>query len=265
MSFLFISRCSVFGKTLENVRKHVNITLVHTEASLVKQSAKSSLKRFTIFNQDLVAIEHRKTKLKMNKPVAIGASILDESKILMYEFHYDFIKKLYGSRAQLLLTDTDSLMYHIKTENLYDDISKHRHRFDLSNYPKNHPLFDESNKSVVGLFKDESSGTPIEAFVGARSKMYAIKYECSKNNIMKAKGVARSSVRNQFRFKHYEECLFNNHVKMCNMQCIRSQGHQLQIQSINKQGISCFNDKRYMFGAEHEFSSLAYGHCSIPN
>ena len=121
--FFKLMNNSVFGKTMENIRKRVNIKLVNDKKQAEKLSAKPNFNHCNIFSEDLVAIHMKKTKLYFNKPVYLGMCILDSSKTLMYEFHYNYIKKKYGDKAKLLFTDTDSLMYEIQTEDFYKDIS----------------------------------------------------------------------------------------------------------------------------------------------
>ena len=101
----------------------------------------------------------KKISLKFDKPVYLGMCILDLSKTLMYDFHYNYIKKKYGDKAKLLFTDTDSLMYEIKTEDFYKDISGDvKDRFDTSDYPPNHPSGIPTGCKVLGMFKDEAAG-----------------------------------------------------------------------------------------------------------
>ena len=119
-----------------------------------------------IFDNDLVAIHKNKVTLMLNKPTYIGMCILELSKVLMYEFHYDYIKNKYGNNSKLLLTDTDSLMYEIKTENVYEDFSNSKEMFDFSNYSPKSKYYDNSNNLVVGTMKDETSAAAIEEFVG---------------------------------------------------------------------------------------------------
>ena len=117
--FFKLMNNSVFGKTMENIRNRVNIKLVTDRKKAEKLAAKPNFKHCNIFDEDLIAIHMKKTSLTMNKPVYLGMNILDLSKILMFDFHYNYIKKKYGDKAKLLFTDTDSLMYKIQTEDFY--------------------------------------------------------------------------------------------------------------------------------------------------
>ena len=120
----------------------------------------------------------KKKSLTFDKPVYIGMCILDISKTLMYDFHYNYIRSKYGEKAKLLFTDTDSLAYEVETKDFYKDIASDVvDKFDTSNFPKDHPsrIYTNANKKVVGMFKDEAGGKIIEEFVGLRSKLYSYK------------------------------------------------------------------------------------------
>ena len=165
---------------MENIRNRVDIKLVNDKKQAEKLSAKPNFNHCNIFSEDLVAIHMKKTKLLFNKPVYLGMCILDLSKTLMYDFHYNYIKQKYGDKAKLLFTDTDSLIYGIETEDFYKDISKDvKNRFDTSNYPSDHPSGIPSglNKKVLGMFKDEATGEVIDEFVGLRAKLYSYKMQ----------------------------------------------------------------------------------------
>ena len=138
--FFKLMNNSVFGKTMGNIRNRVNVHLVKSQKSLKRYTAKPNFRNLTIFDENLVAVNMKKTELVFDKPVYLGMSILEISKTLMYDFHYNYIKKKYGSKAKLLMTDTDSLMYEIETEDFFIDISGHvREKFYTSNFPQNHP------------------------------------------------------------------------------------------------------------------------------
>ena len=176
--FFKLMNNSIFGKTMENIRNRENIRLVNNQKSLKKCAAKPNFDHFTEFDENLVAVHMKKTELVFNKPVYLGMSILDLSKTLMYDFHYNCIKKKFGSKANLLFTDTDSLCYESETEDFYKDISDDvQEKFDTSNFSLNHPsgIPTGINKKVPGMFKDEAGGEIIEEFVGLRAKQCAIK------------------------------------------------------------------------------------------
>ena len=121
---------------------------------------------------ELVAICKNKVTLMLNKTAFIGMCILEFSKVLMYEFHYDYIKNKYGNNSRLLFTDTDSLMDEIKTEDVYKDFSNDKEIFDFSDYSTKSKYYDNSNKLVVGKMKDKTAGVAIEEFVGLKPKIY---------------------------------------------------------------------------------------------
>ena len=154
--FFKLMNNAVFGKTMENVRKHRDIKLVTTDKRRNQLVSEPNYHTTKYFSENLLAIEMKKTKVKMNKPVYLGMSILDISKTLMYEFWYDYIKPKYQDRAKLCYMDTDSFVIHIKTEDFYEDIADDVEKwFDTSNYSKddNRPLPIGKNKKVIGLSK----------------------------------------------------------------------------------------------------------------
>ena len=107
---------SVFGKTIENIRKRQNVKIVDNRKLANKLSSKPNFERATIFDENLIACHMTKTEVHFNKPMYVGQAILDLSKTLMFDFHYNYIKNKYGDKAELLFTDTDSLMYLIQTD-----------------------------------------------------------------------------------------------------------------------------------------------------
>ena len=172
-NFYKLMNNSVFGKTMENLRNRVEIKIVRSnETDKIRKLVASPLySRHVMFSNDLFGIDMRKSKLLLNKPVYTGMTILDNSKILMYYFFYNELKKKYGPKCELLYTDTDSLLLEIETDDVYKDIEKHKNLYDTSDYPKEHPLYSNSNKKVLGKMKDECAGTPIEECVCLRPKM----------------------------------------------------------------------------------------------
>jgi len=151
----------------------------------------------------------KKTRIYYNKPVYLGMCVLDLSKTLMYEFHYDYIKQKYGDKAKLLFTDTDSLAYEIQTEDFYKDINPDAKRqFDTSDMSSDHLSGIKSgmNKKVVGMMKDELGGKIMTEFVGLRAKLYSHKMLDNKET-KKCKGIKKSVVDKTISFKAYKECL----------------------------------------------------------
>ena len=189
-NFYKLMNNSVFGKTMENLRNRVDIKIVRSnEKDKIRKLVASPLyARHVIFTNDLVGIDMHKSRLLLNKPVYTGMTILDKSKILMYDFFYNHLKKQYGEKCELLYTDTDSLLLKIETEDVYKDIKANENFYDTSDYPEEHPLHSTVNKKVLGKMKDECAGTPISEYVGLRSKMYSIMTEGeSKKGIDKIK------------------------------------------------------------------------------
>ena len=140
---------SIFGKTMENLRKRVDVRLVTDVNQFIKLTSKPTFVSSKIFSKNLVAVHKIKETLKLNRPGYVGMCILDLSKTLMYDFHYNYIKKEYGSRAKLLFIDTDSLTYEIETEDVYKDLWKRKELFDNSDYPKGSPYKLQENKKVI--------------------------------------------------------------------------------------------------------------------
>ena len=266
--FFKLMNNSVFGKTMENIRNRVDIRLVTRVSQAKKLTCKPNYQHHTIFSKNLAAVHMKKVSLKFNKPVYLGMSILDLSKTLMYDFHYNYIKPKYGERAKLLFTDTDSLAYEIETEDFYRDISSDvKEKFDTSNYPKDHPsgILTGVNKKVIGMFKDEAAGKQIAEFVGLRAKLYSYRVEDSYEE-KKCKGVKKAVIKKTITFNDYKDCLFDNKPAMRKMNVIRSHLHTIFTETVNKIALSPFDDKRLMITKIH---TLAYGHYkggnSIPN
>ena len=258
--FFKLMNNSVFGKTMENIRKRVDVRLVTDEKKLLKLTSKPSYVSSKIFNENLVAVHKIKETLTLNRPAYVGMCILDLSKTLMYDFHYNYIKNKYGKKAKLLFTDTDSLTYEIEAKDVYKDFFKDKEKFDNSDYPKYSPYFYKKNKKVIGKFKDEAAGIPIIEFVGLRSKMYSYIKENQKGG-KTAKGIKKNVIKNNIKHDDYKETLFNNKQMYHKMKTIRSENHQLGSYELNKVSLSCFDDKRYIH--KDGINSYAYGHKNI--
>ena len=258
--FFKLMNNSVFGKTMENIRNRVDIRLVTRVSQAKRLTCRPNYQHHTIFSKNLAAVHMKKVSLKFDKPVYLGMSILDLSKTLMYDFHYNYIKPKYGENAKLLFTDTDSLAYEIETEDFYRDISSDvKSKFDTSNYPKDHPsgILTGVNKKVIGMFKDEASGKQIAEFVGLRAKLYSYRVEESYEE-KKCKGVKKAVIKKTISFNDYKDCLFNNKPAMRKMNVIRSHLHTIFTETVNKIALSPFDDKRLI--REDNIHTFAYGH-----
>ena len=197
------------------------------------------------FSENLLGIEMKKRKVKMNKSVYLGMSILDISKTLLYEFRYDYIKPKYEDRAKLCYTDTDSFIIHIITEDFYKDIANDVEKWiDTSNYNENdkRPLPIGKNKKVIGLFKDELGGKIMKEFCGLRAKTYAYLMDDSENQ--KAKGTKKCVIKRRVRFENSKDCLFNNKTILKSQQRFKSDCHDVYTEQINKIALRCNDDKR---------------------
>ena len=244
--FFKLMNNSVFGKTIENIRKRQNVHLVDDRKKALKLSSRPNFDRCTIFDENLIAIHMKKTEVYFNKPVYVGQAILDLSKTLMFDFHYEYIKNKYGKKAQLLFTDTDSLMYEIKTKDFYKDIYDDvKNKFDTSDYSADHPsgLTTGVNKKVIGMFKDEVAGKQITHFVGLRPKLYSFKIEDEKE-LKKCKGIKKNVIKKELDFDAYVNCLFTDKKEMRTMKIIKSEKHDIYSKEVNKVALSNQDDKR---------------------
>ena len=261
--FFKLMNNSVFGKTMENIRNRVDVKLVNTEEKFKKLVAKPNFQSRKIFNENLISIHMKKTSLTMNKPVYLGMCILDLSKIIMYDFHYNYIKPKYGAKAKLLFTDTDSFLYEIKTEDFYKDIAGDvKDRFDTSEYPENHPsgIPTGINKKVLGMFKDEVAGKNIKEFVGLRAKLYSFIIEDGEEN-KKCKGVKKQVVKKSITHEDYKTCLLTGKETLRKQNILRSYDHEIYGEEINKIVLSAADDKRYLLKVSSD--TLAWWHYKI--
>ncbi|XP_077263129.1 uncharacterized protein LOC143897999 [Temnothorax americanus] len=256
---------AVFGKTMENVRNHVDVRLVtHWEGRYGAEAmiAKPNFHSRSVFSENLVAIEMRKLEVKFDKPIYVGMCILDISKTCLYEFHHEYMLPLYRDKCKVMYTDTDSLIYDIECDDVYDIMKRHIHyRFDTSDYAIDNaygiPLV---NKKVPGLMKDENNGAIMTEFVGLRAKMYALRVD-GKKDTKKVKGVKSNVVARSITFDDYTRCL-RDEIEMTRQQvCIRSKKHEVYTVSETKIALSPYDDKRYIIPGSTE--TLPWGHYKI--
>ena len=264
--FLKTMNNSVYGKTCENLTKRTDIRLVTDGRKCSKLIKKPHCLSFEIFNEDIAAIELQKVKCLINKPTYVGFTVLELSKLLMYKFHYDYTLKRYpNNEAQLLLTDTDSLIYHIHTDDVYADMFADSQHFDFSSYPTNNPFFNAANKMVIGKMKDEASGNIITEFVGLRPKMYSYRTLTSVDpptfkDAKRAKGIQRVAAERL----HHDSYVEQLHNPAENYVCVRRIGqkhHLMYTLEGDKRALCAFDDKRFLL--PDNISTLAHGHYKL--
>ena len=256
---------AVFGKTMENVRNRVDVKLITqwegrygAEAMIAKPNFHSR----SIFSNNLIAVELRKLEVKFYKPIYVGMCILDISKTCLYEFHHEYMSPLYRDKCRVMYTDTDSLIYHIECEDVYENMKRDVCKFDTSDYAADNaygiPLV---NKKVPGLMKDENNGSIMTEFVGLRAKMYALRVD-GKKDTKKVKGVKSNVVARTITFDDYTRCL-NEEIEMTRQQsCIRSKLHKVYTIRETKIALSPHDDKRYI--VPETTKTLPWGHYKIP-
>ena len=256
--FFKLMNNAVFGKTMENVRKHRDIKLVTTDKKRSKLVSEPNYHTMNYISEDLSIIEMKRTKVKMNKPIYLGLSILKISKILMYEFWYDYMKPKYGNNAKLCYMDTDSFIMSIKTEDFYKDIANDvEKRFDTSNYEVGRKLPTGKNKKVIGLMKDELGARVITEFVALRPKTYScLTDDCKEDK--KAKGTKKCVKKRMIKFNDYKNCLLNGDVVLKSQQRFKSKGHDIYTENVNKIALSSDDDKRIV--SSDKITSYPYGY-----
>ena len=250
MDFFKLMNNSVFGKTMENIRKHRNIKLVTTEEKYLHMVMKPNFKSGVLFGENLMGCEMGKIKVVMNKPVYLGQAILDLSKIVMYEFHYNYMVLKYGlEKLKLCYMDTDSLVYDIKTEDFYEAIANDvEARFYTSGYSKTdfRPLPIGLIKKVIGLMKDELGGKIMTEFVALRPKLYSYK-KLDGSEDKKCKGIKKCVVKKTLTFEDYKTCLFSDSTEYRSQLMFRSSKHEVHTIEVNKVALNRDDDKRINF------------------
>ena len=242
---------------MENIRKHRNIKLVTNREAYLKAVMKPNFRSGVRFSSNLMGCEMGKIKVVMNKMVYLGKAILDPSKIVMYEFHYDYMKWKYDDdKLTLFYMDTDSLICSIETNDFYKDIANDvKDRFDMSSYNSFRPLPVGLNKKVIGLMKNELGGEIMTEFVTLRPKMYA--YKTGGSESKKCKGIKKCIVKKTISFEDYKNCLLSGETSYRPQLMFRSSKHEVRTLEVNKLSVSRDDDKRI---AINGISSLARGH-----
>ena len=218
----------VFGKTMENVRKHRDIKLVKSDHERNKLVSEPNYHAMKLISENLSIIEMKKMKVKMKKPLYLGLSILEINKIIMYEFWYDYVKKKYGDMVKLCYMDTDRLIMNIKTKDFYKDIAQDvEERFDTSNYDVDRPLPKGKNKKVIGLMKDE------------------LRQKCV--------------IKKMLKFEDYKKCLSDNEPMLKSQQRFKSENDEVYSENINKIALISNDDNRIV--ALEGITTYPYQYC----
>jgi hypothetical protein len=276
---------AIFGKTMENVRKRSKIDLHQNpleenyeskegyevavnqfKKRMHKLEMSPLVESFKVIREDkLLAVENTRNSVLLNKPVVCGFSILELSKLEMYNFHYNKFKKHYGDNLKMLMTDTDSFIYEIKTKDLYSDLEKFKNDFDFSNLPKKHPLFNNDNKKVVGKMKIETGALQILEFVGIRSKCYSYIVNENEQIVNKkiCKGVKKAAVDRKINHQNYYDAIFNCKRTNVSFNNIKSKNHNITSSVFNKAAIVPFDDKRLL--RKDGINTYAIGHKNTKN
>ena len=249
--FFKLMNNSVFGKMMENTRKHRNIKLVTNKGQYLLTVMKPNFKFGVPFGENLMGCEMGHIKVVMKKPVYPGQAILDLSKIVMYKFHYDYIKLKFKD-PQLCYMDTDSLIYNIKTEDFYKDITDDvRKMFDTSRYDKKDtgPLPIGKNRKGIGLTEDELGGAIMTEFVALRPRLYSYKKLDGAEGPhfvedKKCKGIKKCIVKKTLTFEDYKNCLFNDFTENRSQLMFQSIKHEIFMLEVNKFALNRDDDKR---------------------
>ena len=233
---------AIYGKTNEDVLKHSKFEIIKNEKIAIKRMTAEGFKNGTMLDE-MFFIESNANKCKFNRPVYIGSAILDLSKVYMLNFHYDYMNVKYPNRAKLIYTDTDSFVYHVKTEDLYQDQFLDKHLFDLSEV-KIEKFNDQENKKVVGKMKDETQMVPLIEFIALGPKCYSLITD-DDHSTKKAKGVAKAVLQNDITLQDYRNTLASGKSLEKINTTIRSFKHQLYTYRFSKTCLSAFDDKVY--------------------
>lgn len=263
-SFYKLKNNALFGKTMEDVRKRINYKLVTDEVKFEKLARSPFFHDRDIITESLVGVHMLKPKVTLDKPIFVGQTVLDYSKIEMYNLFYKILPQCpLIKKLQLVGGDTDSFFLtiatdtHITLSDVFNSLAQH---IDTSNYPPSHPLYSTVNKAKLGCFKDETAGQMLEEMVLLRPKMYSMKYKDTDTSIKRAKGISKSIVRklphNDYLAAFEEQK--TTHVKMT---ILRSKQHTIQTTTFKKRALSAFDDKRCWL---NENESLPHGHVDSP-
>ena len=256
---------SFYGKTVENIMKHKVFKVVTSGTEFHRLRRKLQYSQADVLSNNLAIVELEKANLVYDKPRYVGITVLNLAKLLMYNFHYQEVKRRFGkvkAQVSLLFTDTDSLMYSIeqkpdqKQYNPWKILSRSKEMV-FHNFPPNSKYYCEKNIMVPGFFKSEFANKLILEFVGLNAKVYSIKFPRREDDKKTHKGVSKWYQQQRLQHKHYYRALFYNEMKTANTKHITSKSHKLYTIRRQKKCLSSFNDKQYY---KHRTFPIAHGH-----
>ena len=262
-NFAKLMNNSVYGKTCENVRKYKNVKLATNQNEIEKILRSPLVSDWKIYHENLASFELISKSVTLNKPRYVGLTVLELSKLLMYNFHYNYILKKFEN-VKILLSDTDSFCYNIKTKkDFYKTIKEDLDWFDFSNYNKDHENYNADNHLVPGKMKDEMGGKIIEEFVGLRSKMYSITVK-NQHDKRAAKGFLRNIQKNKIRHEDYLKCIDDVTDMTFTGNKIHHENHEIFLMEITKRGLCAYNDKKHIEKKGfRDFDCTSFGHYKL--
>ena len=237
-----------YGKTMENVRNRLKIKFIKKDdyREIIKQQSKLTFNGIHKSYDNCDSYTFKQNEVLMDKPIYLGFTVLELSKLHMYETYYDILQPYFGQEnIQLHYIDTDAFVLSLERQNIIEDLKNLEDIFDFSNLDKNHELFSNKNKKVIGKFKIETpKNIFIDEFIVLRSKMYAFKCKDKKENKNKLKGISKGQSKN-IKFEEYYNCLFGREYQQdCDNFILRSINHEMVLQKVKKSTLSIFDDKR---------------------
>jgi hypothetical protein len=239
---------AVFGKMIESSRNYLNVKICYDSKKCEKYVAKPNFSNMKIISENAILIFSKQPTVTLNKPYAVGFSILEKAKHFMYQQYYDVIQPSLGN-VEVIMSDTDSFLLAVHTEFETKNLEKIKHIIDFSNYDSQHALYSKANENKLGFFKDELKGNKMHRVCGLKAKSYTIEIENLKTNQIfheiKAKSVNREA-QSRMRFENFENCLKKvMHFRSTQHQ-IRSKNHVLQTVAVDKICFSSMDDKRFL-------------------
>ena len=268
--FFKLCNNAIYGKFIEDIRKRTNVSLIKDERKAEKAISKPQYKGFRVLDAEVTLVQSGKRIVVLNKPIACGFMVLENAKCIMGEFWYNVLKPRYGSDLKLLLSDTDSFIYAVYTDDGYEDLAALGDYMDLSGYNSKTPLgkfYNSDNRKVPGKFSDERPHEIIKEVIALKPKMYSLRTKtllCP--NIQKdrhsatVKGVSRSA-KKKISHDDFMGVLKNQNATTCINRSIRSFNRTLYSIEVKKRSLFAYDDKKFIL--ENGIDTLSYGHHSI--